>query len=211
MASALQKLQSKIGSAPDGSFGPQTARAIQKHYDLSNRRAAHLLGQVVHESGSFLHVSENLNYSADALNKVFKRYFKTKEDAKAFERQPEKIANFVYMDAYRTPRGKLGNVQEGDGWLFRGRGFLQCTGRNNYLQFSKDMNLPQVMYNPDLLASEYAMESAIWFFNRNQVWETCDQGVNDAVIRKVTKKVNGGYNGLNHRHEETIKIYDWLR
>lgn len=211
MSEALKQLQSKCGTTPDGGFGPMTANAIADYYKWSTEQAAHLLGQVVHESGSFSIVTENLNYSADRLQKVFgTRYFRTKEDAKACERQPEKIANIVYNDRYRSEKGKLGNVMEGDGWKFRGRGFLQCTGRNNYQAFAREMKLPEIMTNPDLVATDYAMESAIWFFNRNNLWKICDEGVSDDIIKRLTKRINGGYNGLDHRKKETLKIYEWL-
>ena len=88
--------------------------------------------------------------------------------------------------------------------------FLQCTGKNNYSQFAADMDLPEIIKDPDLVATKYPMESAIWFFHRNKLWEICDEGVNDETIKTITKRVNGGYNGLKHRKEETIKIYAWL-
>ena len=72
------------------------------------------------------------------------------------------------------------------------------------------MDLPEIIKDPDLLASDYPMESAIWFFQRNKLWEICDEGVNDDVIKTITKRVNGGYNGLKHRQKETHKIYGWL-
>ena len=73
------------------------------------------------------------------------------------------------------------------------------------------MNLPQVLEDPDLLAKDYPMESAVWFFNRNKLWDICDEGINSDTIKRLTKRINGGYNGLQHRKEETIKIYDWLQ
>ena len=85
---------------------------------------------------------------------------------------------------------------------------LQCTGKNNYSQFAADMDLPEVMKDPDLMASKFPMESAIWFFHRNKLWNICDEGVNDDTIKRLTKRINGGYNGLKHRKEETKKIYE---
>ena len=102
----------------------------------------------------------------------------------------------------------MGN--DGQGYLWRGRGFLQCTGKNNYSQFAADMDLPEIMKDPDLVATKFPMESAIWFFHRNKLWEICDEGVNDETIKTITKRVNGGYNGLKHRKEETQKIYKWF-
>lgn len=210
MSDALRNLQAKVGVASDGSFGPMTANAIAAHYEWSPARAAHMLGQLVHESNNFKSTTENLNYSANALLAVHPRYFKTKEKAQEYERQPEKIANYIYMDENRTKNGALGNVEEGDGWRWRGRGFLQCTGRSNYRAFASDMRVPEVMDNPTLVATDYAMESAIWFFNRNNIWRICDQGVDDETIEKVTRKINGGTKGLDHRKLETKKIYGWL-
>ena len=208
---ALKILQSRCGVAPDNSFGPKTARAIADHFDLSDVRAAHLLGQSAHESGYFKHTEENLNYSEKALKSVFGRYFgEDKEDASQYERRPQKIANYVYMDKNRSKKGALGNVEENDGWAFRGRGFLQCTGRANYRKFASKMRLPDVMKDPDLLSTDYAFESAYWFFDRNKLFQIADQGVNDDVIKQITKRVNGGYHGLDDRIEQTNKIYRWL-
>ncbi len=102
----------------------------------------------------------------------------------------------------------MGNDGQCDCW--RGRGCLQCTVKNNYAQVAAEMELPEIMKGPDLLASKYPMESAIWFFHRNKLWEICDEGVNDETIKTITKRVNGGYNGLKHRREETNKIYGWF-
>lgn len=202
MSDALRKLQERCGAVADGAFGKNTAKAIAEHFELNPKRAAHLLGQVVHESGTFKYTEENLNYSVDACLRVFGKYFKSEEEAKPYARNPKALADKVYGH-----RG--GNLGQGFAW--RGRGFLQLTHRDNYRAFASDMRLPDVMDNPDLVASDYAMESAIWYFRRNNLWTICDQGVTDEVIKKVTKKVNGGYNGLDHRIKETHKIYDWLK
>jgi len=208
---ALKLLQDKCGVTADGAFGPNTAKAIVDYYKWSPERGAHMLGQLVHESNSFKATTENLNYSAEALLAVHPRYFKTKEQAEEYERQPQKIANYIYMDENRTKKGALGNIDQNDGWMWRGRGFLQCTGRSNYRSFASDMRVPQVMDDPSLVATEYAMESAIWFFKRNNIWRICDEGVNEDTIKRVTKIINGGYNGLDHRIKETKKIYGWLK
>jgi len=202
MSDALKALQTKIGANPDGAFGPMTAKAITNHYVLNAERGAHFLGQLVHESGTFKYTQENLNYSTEAILKVFGKYFKTERDAESCARNPQALADVVYGD-------RMGN--EGQGYLWRGRGFLQCTGKNNYSQFAADMNLPDVMTNPDLVATDYPMESAIWFFKRNKLWDICDEGVNDDTIKRLTKRINGGYNGLKHREKETKKIYEWLQ
>ena len=211
MSEAMKRLQERIGCKPDGAFGPNTAKAIAAHYELSPERAAHLLGQAAHESGNFKLTQENLNYSESALNAVFGRYFgEGKENAADYARNPEKIANYVYMDENRSKGGALGNVEDGDGWRFRGRGFLQCTGRSNYRAFASEMRLPDAMMEPDLVATEYAFESALWFFERNNLFKIADEGVNDEVITKITRRVNGGTHGLDDRLEKTKKIYGWL-
>tara|TARA_B100000900_G_scaffold304582_1_gene263190 strand:- start:103 stop:711 length:609 start_codon:yes stop_codon:yes gene_type:complete len=202
MSDALRKLQERCGAVADGAFGKNTAKAIAEHFELSSKRAAHLLGQVVHESGTFKYTEENLNYSVDACLRVFGKYFKSEEEAKPYARNPKALADKVY--------GHRGG-NEGQGFVWRGRGFLQLTFRDNYRAFASDMRLPDVMDNPNLVASDYAMESAIWYFRRNNLWTICDQGVTDEVIKKVTKRVNGGYNGLDHRIKETHKIFNWLK
>ena len=202
MSDALRKLQERCGAVADGAFGKNTAKAIAEHFELNAKRAAHLLGQVVHESGTFKYTEENLNYSVDACLRVFGKYFKSEEEAKPYARNPKALADKVYGH-----RG--GNLGQGFAW--RGRGFLQLTHRDNYRAFASDMRLPDVMDNPDLVASDYAMESAIWYFRRNNLWTICDQGVTEEVIKKVTKRVNGGYNGLDHRIKETHKIFNWLK
>jgi len=203
MSEALKKLQERCeGLVADGEFGPNTARGIAKHFDLNPNRAAHLLGQTVHESGSFKYTEENLNYSTDAILRVFGKYFKTEEEAEKVARNPKALADIVYGN-----RG--GN--NGQGYAWRGRGFLQLTHRDNYRAFSSDMRIPDVMDNPDLVSTDYAMDSAIWYFKRNNLWKICDEGVTDAVIKKITKRVNGGFNGLDHRVKETKKIYEWLK
>ena len=202
MSDALRKLQERCGAVADGAFGKNTAKAIAEHFELSAKRAAHLLGQVVHESGTFKYTEENLNYSVDACLRVFGKYFKSEEEAKPYARNPKALADKVY--------GHRGG-NEGQGFVWRGRGFLQLTFRDNYRAFASDMRLPDVMDNPNLVASDYAMESAIWYFRRNNLWTICDQGVTDEVIKKVTKRVNGGYNGLDHRIKETHKIFNWLK
>tara|TARA_R110000787_G_scaffold42259_1_gene103861 strand:- start:21 stop:638 length:618 start_codon:yes stop_codon:yes gene_type:complete len=204
MSDALKSLQEKCGcSSIDGSFGPNTARAIVKHYELSPERGAHLLGQVVHESGSFKLTKENLNYSVESMMRVWPSRFPTKESAEPYAKNPKALADKVYS-------GRMGN-KEGEGHKWIGRGFLQLTGFNNVRSFASDMRLPEVMDDPTLLEKEYAMDTAIWFFKKNNLWKICDEGVNDSVVKKLTKRINGGYTGLDHRIKETKKIYEWIK
>ena len=203
---SLIDLQKKIGAPADGSFGPGTAKAIMGYYHLTPERAAHFLAQTGHETGGFKAFAENLNYGAKGLRGIFKKYFPTDALAKQYERKPEKIANRVYS-------GRMGNGPEasGDGWKFRGRGALQVTGRANYKAFADFAHRPDVMDNPDLLAGELCFESALWFFEKNHLWAICDQGVTDAAILAMTKKVNGGTNGLEDRKARTKQYAEWLR
>lgn len=202
---SLVELQKKIGVTADGAWGPGTLKAAAAYYKLSNNRAAHFFAQCAHESGNWKATSENLNYSAKGLRGIFGKYFPTDALANAYARQPQKIANRVYAN-------RMGNGPEssGDGWKFRGRGFLQLTGHDNFKAFSQYINRPDVMENPDLVAGELAIESALWFFDRNKLWSICDQGINDAAITALTKRINGGTHGLDDRKLKTKKYAAWL-
>ena len=202
---SLVKLQEKIGVTADGAFGPGTLKAAAAHYKLNKNRAAHFFAQCAHESGNWKATSENLNYGAKGLRGIFGKYFPTDALARAYERQPQKIANKVYAN-------RMGNGPEssGDGWKFRGRGFLQLTGHDNYEALSRYINRPDIMENPDLVAGELAIESALWFFDRNKLWSICDQGINDAAILQLTKRINGGTHGLDDRKLKTKKYASWL-
>jgi putative chitinase len=202
---SLVNLQKKIGVTADGAFGPGTFKAAAAYYKLSPDRAAHFFAQTAHESGNFKAFSENLNYGAKGLRGIFRKYFPTDALAKAYERQPQKIANRVYAN-------RMGNGDEasGEGWLFRGRGSLQLTGKFNFKAFSDYIGRPDVMTNPDLVATELAFESALWFFDKNKLWGICDQGINDAAILALTKRINGGTHGLDDRKLKTKKYAAWL-
>ena len=202
---SLVTLQQKIGVTADGAFGPGTFKAAAAYYKLNKNRAAHFFAQTAHETGGFKAFSENLNYGAKGLRSVFRKYFPTDALAKAYERQPQKIANRVYAN-------RMGNGDEasGDGWRYRGRGALQLTGKSNYQLFSDYIDRPDVMTNPDLVATELCFESALWFFDNNKLWKICDQGVNDAAVVALTKRVNGGTHGLDDRTTRTRKYANWL-
>lgn len=202
---SLENLQRKIGVTADGAFGPGTLKTAAAYYKLSPKRAAHFFAQCAHESGNWKATSENLNYGAKGLRGIFGKYFPTDALARQYERQPQKIANRVYAN-------RMGNGPEssGDGWKFRGRGFLQLTGHDNYKALSEYISRPDVMTNPDLVAGELAIESALWFFDRNKLWSICDQGINDAAILALTKRINGGTHGLDDRKLKTRKYAGWL-
>lgn len=197
---SLVALQKKIGVTADGAFGPGTMKAAMAFYKMTPVRAAHFFAQTAHESGNFKAFSENLNYSADGLQKIFGKYFDAASAAKA-ARNPEKIANRVYAN-----RMGNGNEASGDGWKYRGRGALQLTGKDNYKAFADYLKKPEIMDNPDLVATEYSFESAIFFFEKNKLWAICDQGINDAAITALTKRINGGTHGLDDRKEKTKKF-----
>ena len=203
---SLKSLQAKIGVAADGAFGPGTLKAAMAYYKMTPERAAHFFAQTAHESGGFKAFSENLNYGAAGLTGIFKKYFPTNEKALLYERKPEKIANLVYAS-------RMGNGDEasGDGFKFRGRGALQLTGKDNYKVFSEYLKNPEIMTNPDLVATEFAFESAIFFFDRNKLWDICDKGVNKDTILALTKRINGGTHGLADREEKTLKYYGYLK
>ena len=203
---SLKSLQAKMGIAADGAFGPGTLKAAMAYYKMTPERAAHFFAQTAHESGNFKAFAENLNYGASGLTTTFKKYFPTTEKALLYERKPEKIANLVYGN-------RMGNGDEasGEGFKFRGRGALQLTGKDNYKVFSEYLKNPEIMTNPDLVATEFAFESAIFFFDRNKLWDICDKGVNKDTILALTKRINGGTHGLADREEKTLKYYGYLK
>lgn len=180
-------------SALKGHIPDAVLNQIPAISELNNTlRLAHFLAQCAHESGEFKLVSENLNYSADGLKKVFPKYFPEPLNEQ-YARQPEKIASRVYAN-------RMGNGDEasGDGYTYRGRGYIQLTGRSNYSAFGESIGADTIG-NPDLVATEYPLASAAFFFDNNKIWGICDGGASDAVITSVTKKVNGGTNGLDDR------------
>lgn len=166
-------------------------------------KLAHFLAQCGHESGGFRIVNENLNYSAKGLQGIFKKYFPTPVLAEQYQRKPEKIANRVYG-------GRMGNGAEasGDGWKYRGRGYIQLTGKDNYTAFGKAIN-EDIAANPDLVATKYPLLSAAWFFSKNCLKRCVD--ASDATVLSVTKCVNGGTIGLADRQKHFKEYYDLLK
>ena len=181
---------------------PDTAAKFEINTPL---RLAHFLAQCGHEFGGFKLVQENLNYGAKGLLGIFKKYFPTEEKAKLYERKPEKIANLVYGS-------RMGNGPEpsGDGYKFRGRGYIQLTGKDNYTAFGKAIN-EDIATNPDKVATNYALLSAAWFFHKNGLHKIADGGATDAVVTSVTKRVNGGTIGLSDRIKHFKEYYDLLK
>jgi putative chitinase len=186
------KLEKLKGHVPDAVIAqlPDTIAKFELNTPL---RLAHFLAQAGHESGGFKAVNENLNYGAKGLLSIFKKYFPTEEKAKLYERKPEKIANLVYGS-------RMGNGAEttGEGYKFRGRGYIQLTGKDNYKAFDAVVT-ESIVDNPDLVATKYPLLSAAWFFHKNGLHKIADKGATDAVITEVTKRVNGGTIGLADR------------
>lgn len=196
----LEKLK---GHIPDSVLSqiPDTAKRFNITTPL---RLAHFLAQCGHESGGFKAVSENLNYSADGLKKIFPKYFPGALN-ESYARQPEKIANRVY-----SARMGNGDEKSGEGWKFRGRGYIQLTGKSNYAAFDKFVD-DDILANPDLIATKYPLASAAFFFNNNKLWAICDKGADDATVTAVTKRVNGGTIGLADRIKHFKEYYSLLK
>jgi len=169
---------------------------MPKYGITTKRRVAHFVSQCGHESGDFRTLEENLNYSAKSLNAVFGRYFGAgKRNADEYARNPEKIANYVYMDEFR--KSKMGNVKAGDGWRFRGRGLKQLTGRDNYTGFGKSIGMTAEEAAEYVATPKGAVESACWFWNTNKLNTIAD--TDDVVL--MTKRINGGNIGLEDRQK----------
>jgi len=182
------KLENLKGHIPDAVIS-QIPDAAKKFNITNPLRLAHFLAQCGHESAGFKAIQENLNYSADGLKKIFPKYFPGNL-AEGYAKNPEKIASKVYGS-------RMGNGDETtkEGFKFRGRGYIQLTGKDNYTKFAKFIGEDTVS-NPDLVATKYPLASAAFFFDSNKLWAICDKGADDATVTAVTKIVNGGTIGL---------------
>lgn len=195
----LTKLKSKIPIQVVNEL-----ESVIREFNISNPfRLAHFLAQTAHESGNFKHVRENLNYSAEGLLKTFPKYF-DKTTAPIYARKPEMIANIVYES-----RMGNGNRNSGDGWRFRGRGYLQLTGRINYKSFGDFIGV-DLTKDPDIVATKYPLTSAAWFFEKNKIWLLCDDGLSPDIVKRVTLRINGGLNGYQDRLSKTNVISNFL-
>lgn len=196
----LDKLKGHIPSAVIA----QIPEAASKFNITNVLRLSHFLAQCGHESLGFKAVSENLNYSADGLKKIFPKYFPGTLN-ESYARQPKKIAARVYAS-------RMGNGDEAsaEGFKFRGRGYIQLTGKSNYTAFAKFIGEDTVT-NPDLVSTKYALASAAFFFNSNKIWSICDKGADDATVTAVTKRVNGGTIGLADRIKHFKEYFNLLK
>lgn len=214
--SKLVIFQRRTGLYPDGILGPITADKLKSTFKIKNdERAAHFIGQLMHETNNFRSSTESLNYSVRGLINTFSYYKRNRHIAELHGRKigqranQEAIANVVYSDNNRSKRYKLGNTRKGDGWKFRGRGSIQITGRRNYEAFFKWKGLPKNT-DPRLCATLYYWDTAIWYFEVNRIWRLCDE-VYFHNVQRVTRAINGGENGLSHRYDLTLMAYRLLK
>lgn len=203
----LAQFSAMIPKNKDPESWYEAATELFDQYEINTpNRIAGFMAQCAHESLDFTRLEENLNYSEKALNSVFGRYFgEGKRDAAEYARKPEKIANYVYQDEFRSKRGAMGNVNDGDGWRFRGRGIKQLTGRNNYTAFGKTVGMSAEEAADYVATPKGAIESACWFWKTNKLDKWADKGDNVGL----TKRINGGTIGLddrNRRWEEALGI-----
>jgi putative chitinase len=193
----IQKLK---GHVPDAVIA-QIPEVMEKFQINTPLRLCHFLAQCGHESGNFKAVNENLNYGAKGLLGIFKKYFPTEAKALEYERKPEKIANLVYG-------GRMGNGPEasGEGYKYRGRGYIQLTGKDNYAAFDKVVP-ENIVETPDLVATKYPLLSAAWFWNSRSLNALADKGSSELEVTAITKKVNGGTIGLTDRIKHFNEFY----
>lgn len=196
----LDKLK---GHIPDAVIS-QLPDTMAKYNITTPLRLAHFLAQCGHESAGFKAVNENLNYSVDGLKRIFSKYFPGTL-AEGYARQPEKIASKVYGN-----RMGNGNEASKEGWKYRGRGYIQLTGKDNYKAFDATVN-DDILNNPDLVATKYPLMSAAWFFERGKIWAVCDKGSDKSTVTSVTMKVNGGTIGLEDRIKHFNEYYNLLK
>jgi putative chitinase len=196
------KFTELVGHLPDKVIA-QVPECAEKFEIDSPLRLAHFLAQCSYESADFRLTQENLNYSVSGLKRVFRKYFRGNLAAK-YARHPEKIASRVYG-------GRMGNGNEAskEGYKYRGRGYIQLTGKSNYRSFNEVVN-EDVIADPALVAGQYALLSAAWYWNSRFLNRIADTGADKAAVRRVTKKVNGGYNGLTDRIQQFRKYYSLL-
>jgi putative chitinase len=206
----IKSWQEAHGLNADGAIGKDTLIAMHNHLCLPSLQAtAHFVGNTYHETGGFRVFEENLNYSAQGLAATWPNRYKGvdgKPNKLALEiaRKPKEIANHTYAN-----RMGNGDYLSGDGFKYRGRGALQTTGRNNYKLLGDYLKV-DLLSKPELVATEYALESAIFYFESNKLWRAASE-VNDEAIRQVRKAVNGGTIGLPSVTELVYKFWNLIK
>lgn len=205
MQITIEQIKKIAPGAPDkaaGEFVDTFNKWSDKFGITTPLRAAHFISQCVHECAELKAFEENLNYSEKGLLKVFPKYFNA-TTAKQYARKPEKIANRVYAN-----RMGNGNEASGDGWKYKGRGAIGLTGRSNYLAYSTSgFCVGDLMAHPEWLAkSPGCYKSAMWFWWKNGLNAIADTG----DVNAVTKRVNGGYNGLESRKKYLARAKEAL-
>lgn len=202
MSEFIKNWQKANGLLNDGIIGKKTLLKMKEVLKIPTIEAvAHFVGNCHHETGGFIRFEENLNYSSRGLLQTFPKYFKTLSDANEVARNPQKIANIVYG-------GRMGNDTVNDGWKFRGRGALQTTGKNNYRLLGNFLGV-NLVSDPNPVATKYALESAIFYFESNKLWGLCLK-VDDDSIRRVRRAVNGGSIGLEDVNKKVKDYYKIL-
>lgn len=209
------QFQGENGLVEDGILGPKTLGVFMQLFGLTKKQTANIMGQLHHETNGFSVDVENLNYSVELLPVVFSYYRAHPNEAVLDGRllgkkaNQQAIANKVYWDKNRSDRYKLGNDQWGDGYKYRGRGSIMITGKSNYTAFAEYVKNDKIIYAPDLVKTVYYWKCAMWFMDKNKLWGMADN-INDQSIKKLTKSINGGYNGVADRKKWTYYYYNIL-
>jgi putative chitinase len=201
------------GHVPE-SIIKQIPTAMDKFGINNVLRLSHFLSQCSHESGGFKSVRENLNYSAQGLANTWPTRYSVNpkvkplvpnELAKQIEKKPEVIANKTYAN-----RMGNGSEESGDGFKYIGRGYIQLTGKDNYREFGRLLDV-DLLKSPDKVATDYPLLSGAWFFSKNGLNTLSDKGSTEDVVKSITKKINGGTIGIDHRLKEFKKFHDILK
>lgn len=218
----IQNFQFKHGLEPDGKVGPLTALKVKEVFSIGTiEQLSNLLGQLKHESANFTATREGGNYSAKRMAEVWPEHFATNPKAVMKSRQPNQLAksfvgkpvdlfNYVYADKNRKPGYKLGNIKEGDGWLFRGNGSIQTTGRSNHDLLDIFLGRVGIMDDPDLLWKEYYLECGVYYFDSKKLWGISKK-ISLETTTSLTKSIQGGSLDVSKRHESVKDFYEMLK
>ena len=229
----VRLLQEKLGLKSDGNFGPNTEKSVKEWQKKNGLTSDGIVGD--NTWNKLFENTQPVIFSDLKLEKlkgvipdgVIKQIPETASKfnittnlrlAHFLSQCAHESGNFKYTkelgdDAYFQKyegRKALGNTQPGDGSKFKGRGFIQLTGRVNYENFSKFCG-EDCVSNPDLVSTKYPMMSAAYFFDKNKLWSICDGGSDDETVKLLTKRINGGYNGLEDRQKKFDKFWSLLK